>query len=287
MVRRTRSHGGVGGRGLGMELRRHRERANLSLEKVGAVLGWSANTMSRLERGLRPDTTPDEVSALLAVMGVVGAERERLMRMAFGLAEQGWWEINNANMSDQARTYLGFETRASRIVDVEPLLVPGLLQTPEYMHAVFIAFGVDKSQITGRIARRMSRQQLLDRWQPPDLVFVVSELALRQPLGGRGVMARQLRHMTEQTDRAHCSIRVMSRDVAAHPALLGAFVVLEFPDEPAVVHIEGRMSGMFPENPAEVQEYRLAAESSIDLALTEQESRQLLLAIAEDMERAR
>lgn len=270
-----------------MELRRHRERANLSLEKVGAVLGWSPNTLSRLERGLRPDTTPDEVSALLAAMGVVGADRDRIMRMAFGLVEQGWWETNNANMSDQARTYLSFETRASRIIDVEPLLVPGLLQTPEYMHALFLATGVDKSQIIGRIARRMRRQQLLDRWEPPALVFVVSELALSQPVGGRGVMAQQLRHMAEQAERPHCSIRVVSRNVAAHPALQGAFVMLEFSGEPAVVHIEGRMSGMFPENPDEVEWYKLAAESTIDLALPEQESQQVLLAIAEGMERAR
>ncbi len=63
MSRKAKPPGGVGERGLGMELRRHREKAGLSLEKVGAVLGWSANTMSRLERGLRPDTTTDEVSA--------------------------------------------------------------------------------------------------------------------------------------------------------------------------------------------------------------------------------
>ncbi|OLF16821.1 hypothetical protein BU204_14885 [Actinophytocola xanthii] len=270
-----------------MELRRHRERTGLSLEKVGAVLGWSANTMSRLERGLRPDTTPDEVSALLAVMGVVGADRERVMRMAFGLVEQGWWETNNANMSDQARTYLGFESRASRIVDVEPLLVPGLLQTPEYMHALFIAFGVNKSEIPGRIARRVRRQQLLDRWEPPALVFVVSELALHQPVGGDAVMARQLRHMAEQARRPHVSVRLIPVSVAAHPALRGAYVVLDFADEQPVVFIEGRRSGMFPDDPEEVAEYRQAAEKVADLTLSEEGSRDLLLAIAEGMERAR
>jgi transcriptional regulator with XRE-family HTH domain len=270
-----------------MELRRHREKANLSLEKVGSVLGWSANTLSRLERGLRPDTTPDEVSALLAATGVVGADRDRVMRMAFGLAEQGWWENTNANMTDQARTYLGFETRASRIIDVEPLLVPGLLQTPEYMHALLLAVGVDKSHITGRIARRLSRQQLLDRWEPPELMFVVCELSLRQPVGGHAVMARQLRYVAEQARRPHVSVRAIPREVVAHPAMLGGFVMLEFVAEPAVVHIEGRMSGMFPENPAEVAEYMLAVERSTDLALAEQESRDLLVAIAEDMERAR
>lgn len=199
MSRKGKPPGGVGERGLGMELRHHREKAGLSLEKAGAVLGWSANTMSRLERGLRPDTTTDEVSAILAAIGVMGADRDRTMRMARGELG-GWWEKTSADLSDQARTYLAFENRASRIIDVEPLLVPGLLQTAEYTHALLVAFGLNKSLIPGRIARRMNRQQLLRRLNSPELLFVVAEHALRQPIGGRGVMARQLRHMADQAE---------------------------------------------------------------------------------------
>lgn len=287
MSRKAKPPGGVGERGLGMELRRYREKAGLSLEKVGAVLGWSANTVSRLERGLRPGTTTDEVSAILAGMGVMGADRDRTMRMARGAFEQGWWEKTNADMSDQARTYLAFERRASRIIFVQPLLVPGLLQTAEYTHALLIAFEVNKSLIPGRIARRMGRQELLVRPNPPELVFVVTEFSLRQPVGGYGVMARQLRHMADQAAQPHVSIRVIPISVVTHPALEGAFVVLEFPEEGPVVHIEGRRSGIFPDDPAEVEDYMLAAERSTDLALAEQESKDLLRAIAEDMERAR
>lgn len=284
--RKAKLQGGVGERGLGMELRHYREKAGLSLERVGEVLGLSANTMSRLERGLRPDTTTDEVSAILAAIEVYGDDRDRLMRMAVGYSTQGWWE-GTPNLSDQARIYLKFETRATRIVNVEPLLVPGLLQAPDYMHSLLLAFGVDKSQIYGRIARRLGRQEILVRRDPPELVFVVCERALRDPLGGHVVMARQIRHMAEQAERPNVSIRIIPTSVVAHPALRGAFVVLEFDGESPVVHIEGRRSGMFPEDPAEVEEYRLAAERSTDLALGEQESLDLLRAIAEDMERAR
>src|SRR5882757_4845483 len=119
MARKLKHLGGVGERGLGMELRFHREKARLSCEKVGEVLNWSANTVSRLERGLRPDTTPEEVSAILAAIGVMGEDRDRLMRMAKGYSEHGWWENNDSNMTDQARTYLKFESKAIRIIDVE------------------------------------------------------------------------------------------------------------------------------------------------------------------------
>ncbi len=75
--------------------------------------------------------------------------------------------------------------------------------------------------------------------------------------------------------------------VPAYPGMRGAFVVLEFAEEAPVVFIEGRRSGMFPNDHIEVEEYRLAAERSRDLALAEQETKDLLLAIAGDMARAR
>lgn len=285
MARKAKYLGGVGDRGLGMELRYYREKAGMSCAQVGAVLGWSANTISRLERGLRPETTAEEVSAILAAIGVTGGDRDRIMRMAKGYREQGWWEGNKVHLTDQARTYLKFEARATRIVDVEPLLVPGLLQTADYCRALMAAFGVEVREIEGRIARRLGRQAILTRPDPPEFVFIVSELMLRQPVGGASVMARQVRRIIEDAERPRVSVRVMPATVAAHPGLLGPYVVLEFADEPTVVFIEGRMSGMFPENPDEIAEYKLAAERLAGLALGEQESLRLLHAIAEDLER--
>lgn len=287
MARKAKYLGGVGDRGLGMELRYYREKAGMSCAQVGGVLGWSANTISRLERGLRPETTAEEVSAILAAIGVTGQERDRIMRMAKGYREQGWWEGNKVHLTDQARTYLKFEARACRIIDVEPLLVPGLLQTADYCRALFDAFGVDPMRLEGRVARRLGRQAIITKPGAPELLFLVSELALRQPVGGPTVMARQVRRMIEEADRPNVSIRVLPAHVAAHPGMLGGFVVVEFADEPAVVHIEGRLSGMFPENPDEVAAYRLAAERLTELTADERQSVRLLHAIAEDLENVR
>ncbi len=287
MARKVKYLGGVGERGLGMELRQYRELARLTCAKVGEALNWSANTISRLERGLRPETTAEEVSAILAAIGVTGEDRDRLMRMAKGYREQGWWEGNKADLTDQARTYLKFEARATKIVDVEPLLVPGLLQTADYCRALMAAFGVDLRDVEGRVSRRLGRQAILSKPDAPEFRFIISEHAMRQPVGGQPVMARQVRHVAEVAERAHISIRVLPTGLAAHPGLLGGFAYLEFAEERAVVFIEGRMSGMFPENPAEIEAYRLAVERLAELALSERESVRLLHAIAEDLERAR
>lgn len=280
--------GGVGDLGLGMELRRLRQEAGMSLEYVAGALGWSPNTLSRLERGLRQETTPEEVSALLGTMRVIGEDRARVMRMVTGQHEQGWWEGHDPDASDQVRTYLTFERKATKITNIEPQLVPGLLQTADYCRTLFSSIGgVDESKIRQRMAHRLGRQALLDFGTAPEFVFIICELALRQPFTSELLMARQIRHIAAEAERPHVTVRIVPSTVVAHPGLLGGFTVLEFADENPVVFIEGRMSGMFPQNPREVADYKLAARTQADLALDERGSLELLRTIAEDFEKVR
>lgn len=287
MARPAKVKGTVGERSLGMEIRARRVERGLSLEKVGDVLGWSANTMSRFERGQRPDTRPEEVSAMLAAIGVTGVERDRLMRMAGGRAGQGWWESTFTLSADHTSTFPRLEASATRIVSVQPLLVPGLLQTADYCRALMVGGGVPEEDIEGRIARRLARQALLTRREPPELLFIVTELLLRQPLGGATVMARQVRHIREAAERPNVTVRVIPSSVSAHPALDGAFTLMEFADQPSVVHVDGRWGSLFPESPGEIEAYRLALERLVSFTLDVPASRELLRIVAEDLEKAR
>lgn len=280
------SQTGVVSRWLGMELRRLREAARLSLDTVAAVLDWSPNTLSRLERGLRPETTPEEVSALLAAMKVMGDDRVRIMRLAHSRPNPGLWEGIDSKTTDHGRMYQSFEAKAKKITSVEPLMVPGLLQTADYCRAVLTALRVDKSVIMSRMSRRLGRQDQLLRSDGPEARFVIGEGALRRPLPTRLLMAQQLRHIMERAVLPSVSVRVLP-DSVAHPCLRGSLTVLEFTDQQSVVHVEGRMSGLFPENPAEIDAYMSDVEATVDLALSEQDSRDLLSAIVEDLERAR
>lgn len=278
---------GIGDRGLGMELRELRGQAHLSLDEVAAVMDWSTSTLSRLERGLRPDTTSEEFATLLGVLRCKGKDRTRIMKLVAARQKQGLWEDHDADVTDQAHTFMTFESRASKITSVQPFLVPGLLQTYDYCRILLAAFNVDESKIRGRLSRRLGRQQLLENPKGREFIFIVTELALRQPFGSHLLMAQQVRHIMDEARRPNVSVRVVPTSVVAHPGLHGAFVLLEFQDEPPVVHIEGRLSGLFPENPAEVEAYKLAAETQADLALDDGDSLELLNAIAEDLERAR
>jgi transcriptional regulator with XRE-family HTH domain len=279
--------GRIGQLGLGVELRRLRQQAGMSLEWVSGALGMSPSTLSRLERGDRTETTLDEVSALLATMRVVGETRTRLMHLATGKNDHGWWETYDPDASDQASAYLALERAAKKITTVQPLLVPGLLQTADYCRTLFTTTGVHESALRARMARRLGRQAILDFSNAPEFVFVLCELTLRQPVGSQLLMAQQIRHIIKDAGRPHVSVLVIPQTVVAHPGLLGGFALLEFEDRPTIIHIETRMSGLFPENRCEVTDYEAAADRLTALALDEQDSITLLHTIADDLETVR
>jgi len=88
----------------------------------------------------------------------------------------------------------------------------------------------------------MRRQEQLDREDPPLLFFIVDEAALRRLVGGRDVMRRQLRHLTEMAAKPNVTIEVVPFSVGAHPGLKGSFVIVEFPDpgDDDVLYLEAR-----------------------------------------------
>ena len=274
----------VSTRGIGLELSRHRKISDLTLEQVSGQLGISASTLSRLENGKR-DPSSEEVAAILAILGVTGGERDRLLDMARGgIGSSGM--VEHSNPTVQSRTYLSFETQASVITNFEPLLVPGLAQTAEYAHAVISAIQVDEDDpdVDARVANRMARQAILTRKRRPQFNLIMTELGLRQPIGGPKVMARQIRSLIDLADRDNVSLRVIPVSTVTHAGLAGPLVMLEFASHPTVVHIEARTTGLFRDDPNEVVAYRLTMEKLTEAALDKAGSVGLLRSVARDLD---
>lgn len=280
----NRTRLGVNSRGLGAELCRYRKDAAMTLEHVAERLGTSASTICRLETGKR-EPTLEEVSAILAIVGVVGPERDRLLGLALGRSG-GSGMVEYSKSTAQSRSYLYFESYAAEITNFELMLIPGLAQTADYAYAVVSAIQVDEEgdDIEMRIGKRMSRQKILVRPRPPQLNLIIAEHALRTGIGGPKVMARQLRHLVDLADRDHVSLRVIPNSVGAHAGLIGQFVILDFAKDPTVVHIEARTTGLFRDDPEEVTLYRLTVEKLLEVALDEPASVELVRTLAKDFD---
>ena len=246
-------------RRLAAELRRLREEAGLTIERVAKALEFSESKVSRLETA-HVTATPRDVRDLLELYGVAGSQRDELVQMAREAREKGWWFKYRDHHADQA-SYVGLEVAADSIRIYKALAVPGLLQTPEYAQAVIRALypGDSPGELGRRLELRMARQPILAEADPPGLWAILDEAALHRTIGGPEVLRQQLHHLVAQAQLPNVTLQVLPYVAGAHAALDGSFDILGFdePGDPDVVHIETFTSQFYLERPEEVRWYAL------------------------------
>jgi transcriptional regulator with XRE-family HTH domain len=243
-----------------IELRRLRESAGLTCEEVGSQLECSGTRISRIETG-KIRVSPGDVRELLDVYGVTGPDATALVQLAREARRKGWWHTYGKLLPGWFEAYVGLESEAVRFRDFQPLVMPGLLQTPDYARAVLRAAPTagPADEIDRLVALRMERQSILSRENPPDLWIVLGEGALRTRVGDDAVMRGQLRHLAEVAERPNVTLQVLPFTNAAHVNPISPFKILEFaePDDPAVVYLEHLTGCLFVEDDAEFRRYRV------------------------------
>jgi len=205
---------------LGEEVRRARLAAGLrSQDQLARRLGFDRTVITKIETGERPPSA--EVAEALATLfpGLGGgrfAELAEVARRAFGKFP-GWFE----------RDWLPVERDAVSLRWWEPMLIPGLLQTPAYARALFEAWqpACSVEDLEALVTGRLDRQRILDRETPPDLRVVLDELVLHRGIGSAKVMGAQLEHLADLSCRPMITVQVVPAGLGAHGGLLGAFII--------------------------------------------------------------
>jgi hypothetical protein len=238
--------------------------------------------VSRLLLGARGATERD-VSSLLVLCGVGGAERSRLLSLCRDPVA-GAWVQQLGRLPTQLKTLVDHENQACAIDEFEPTLVPGLLQTVDYAQAIVRANrNVGAHEVDERVIARTARQQLFRRSRPPRITFYIHEFALRLPVGGPRTMAEQLQHLVRMSTRETVELRVVPAAVGAHAALAGAFRLMEFPHYKPIVYLESEQSSLFLERPEEIAAYRGILSALAETALGAGESRQVVAELASEL----
>ena len=265
-------------RELADALRLAMENANLSGKYAAHVLGWSESKVSRMLTGRQPVTETD-VASLLALCMVTGDEKERLLKLAREHDQPGW--LQSYRLSDQLRTLINHEHRATDITEFELGIVPGLLQTEGYARALLERCAtLSADRIEARIATRLNRQNLFNRLDPPTCVFFLHELALRLPVGGPAVMSNQLHHLLRMSVRSCITIRVVPMAFGAHAGVIGSCRLMESVEFEPVVYIEEETAGHYLEEPDEIAAYGKVFTALANCALDEGQSRDLIAGLA-------
>lgn len=261
-------------RRLGAELKRCREAAGLTQENVSRHFEWHAAKVTRIETA-RVAVTPRDVRDLLTLYGVQDEEyREALVALARRSRERTWW----TDYRDVIRpgNFVGLEAGASSMRTWEPIVLPGLLQTEQYIRALMrTGRPTDPPEhIDRRVALRLTRQGRLTAANPLEFWAIIDESAVRRVIGGKAAMADQLKHLIDAAQLPNVTLQVLPFDAGEHPFLGGSAVLLEFRETTHldVVYLEGVAGDYYEEQPSEVARYRESFDRLSAMALDPQGS---------------
>ncbi len=261
------------GRHLRKELHRLRQTAGMSTEDVATRLDWSKGKISRLETGVS-GISPSDVRLLLSVYGVTDEpEIEAMVDLARRARRRGWWHPY-ADLFPHA--YVGLEAEATTLYGYESQLVPGLLQTEDYVRALVRSHRPDMlaDEVQRRVEARLARQELLVKADAPALWLVLDEAVVRRPVGGSKVMSQQLMKIVEMASLPNLTVQVLPFAGGSHAAMGVAFTILAFvgPSHPAVVYLEHLTGQLYIDSDAALSHYSLVFDDLRAKALSPDDS---------------
>jgi transcriptional regulator with XRE-family HTH domain len=233
------------------------KRSGLKPDEIAKEVRCARQSVYRLLSG---ESLP-RLHLLVAILGAVGAnkaERDRALEL-WEVADSDTTGIEHAD--DLPVGYMRFrmdEAEAIRERTLDMVIIPGMLQTPEY--ATELSRGARRLIRTDgwedrAAAERRNRQELLWRKDNPlALHSLIDEAALRRTIGDSEVMANQLDYLLEAGELPNVTIQVMPLDFGAHGAYSGALTLLNYPevDESCSGYVESIAGGETLEDGADV-----------------------------------
>jgi transcriptional regulator with XRE-family HTH domain len=209
---------------LAAALREARKRAGLTGERLAARCRISQSKISKIETGKILPTATD-VERILAALGVGGDQAADLMALA-RLANTEFQSVRASlrrGLHQKQRELASLEATSRHIRFFLPLMITGLLQTPEYARASLANFPGDHPQA---IAKRIDRQaRLYDASKR--FTFVLTEAAVRWQLCEPRVMAVQMGRLASLSELPNIRLGIIPLDRHVPDGPLNTFTVYD------------------------------------------------------------
>lgn len=275
-------------RRLRTELKRARQQAGLTQETVATEMDWSLSKIIRIETGSVGISTND-LAALLRLYQIDDAERtDELVALARAARQQSWWSKYRGSISPAYFQYLEYEADASIIRQYEALLIPGLLQTEEYATAAIHQYRghhpgrsqqpvgrLPPKTIKTRVEIRMTRQQLLQRPDPPSLSFILDEAVIRRTIGDEELGRAQIDRLITMAAMPYVTIQIVPFNTGMYIGMAENYTIFSFADaeDHDVLYFEGAAATIFSHDESgEIVVYRQMYDELSKTALPPAES---------------
>ncbi|MGW6195379.1 helix-turn-helix domain-containing protein [Kribbella sp. NPDC055110] len=263
-------------REFGLDLRSLRRRAGLTGEVIAERLGWTQSKVSKIENGHQLPTVA-EVRAFAEAGGAEPDEVGDLVSRieSLTITVSGWRTILRSGIAGGQRDLSEIEARATVVRRMDPSMVPGLLQTPEYAR-VMLSGGPDlAANVAAGVEARLRRQQKLyagtQRFE-----YVLFEDALRRVVAEPDVLAVQMDRLVQLSTLANVDIAVASADRRLPLAPIHGFSVFD----DVLVQIELETGAVDITAPSDVQYYRRIYDAMVEICVRDDAARDILSGLA-------
>lgn len=252
---------------FGLEIRTYRNGAGLSQGQLADALGCTGQWVGAVELA---DKAPSEAFAQdLDTYFQTNGSFHRL-----------WKTIKRANQRTAPpswfRPWISIERKAKVLRSWQPLVIPGLLQTPAYARAILRSRpGITEEQLEKQVTARIERQQLLAADNPPLLWAILDESVLWRLVESEEIMRDQLAALIEAAAINHVTLQVVPKERVGTAGLSGPFVIATMDGEPDAVYLDDAAEGRVAGNSSEITEIlnwydairadALPAQASVDL----------------------
>ncbi|WP_267242886.1 helix-turn-helix domain-containing protein [Streptomyces sp. PR69] len=250
---------------VGRQLKLHREAAGLRAAEFGSAIGYGEDLVYKVESGRRiprPEYL-DKADQVLKAGGLIAAMKK---------------DVEEVRYPKKIRELAKLEARAVELLSYGNHNLHGLLQTEEHARALLgtqrPAYSLD--ELDRMLGARMARQAIFNRTPAPDLSFVLEEVTLRRPIGGRMVQRRQLEHLLEVGRLSNVDIQIMPTDCWEHPGTGGRIQILKFGDGSAAGRADAGFGGLPVSSPKQIRVLELRYGIIRAQALTPRESLALI-----------
>jgi hypothetical protein len=208
-----------------------RKRTGDTANQVCDRLTWGRGKVGRFEANqwVRPEMS--DVRDLLRHYRVPAEDAAELESWAQLARQRAWWR-EYGDVFDSVE-FPGFEADAARISVYMPLVLPGLVQTPDYIDAHMSAGSREPGWRERSREARLRRQRILDRddGTAPELHAVITEASLRYRWGTRSARRAQISHLAQLAHRPGVDLRLLRFIDGPHPGMSSLINIFEFPDE--------------------------------------------------------
>ncbi len=268
--------------------------AGYTANHVCDMLNWGRGKVGRFEANQWKRPEMSDIRDLLRFYGVDETEARETEELAIQARVRPWWRDYQDIFDNE---FPGFEADATRIRVFTPLVIPGLLQTADYIDALMRSSGKPPAWRRRAAEARLRRQLILAREDnpPPVLEAVIAEASLLYRWGSRAERWDQLMQLAAIGARRNVHLHLQRFSDGPPPGMFSAVQIFDYSGISPGHSGEkcAKLSLVFTETDHGIQEvsdkeyvnsYVEAFDRAMDAALEPHDTGQYLKQLAERLE---